>query len=114
MRRTVRGGRPRSGRRTWSARSERGSTTVVGAIAVAVVLTVLMGGVQLGAAVITRHRAEAAADLAALAAAANVVGSAEAACGAAERVTDRMAVLLTRCELRGWTVTVRVEASRPA
>jgi len=97
------------GRRT----GERGSATVVGVAAVLVVLAVFAVAVQLGAAVITRHRAEAAADLAALAAAARVIAGPAHACASARRVTDRMAVRMEGCELDGWEVTVRVEASPP-
>ena len=92
---------------------ERGAATVVGVAAVLVVLAAFAVAVQLGAAVITRHRAEAAADLAALAAAARVTAGPADACASARRVTDRMVVRMEACELDGWEVTVRVEASPP-
>lgn len=90
---------------------EDGSATVVGAAAVLALLAVFAVVVQLGAAVATRHRAEAAADLAALAAAAWSTGGDERACAAARRVTERMSVRLVSCELRGWQSTVNVEAA---
>lgn len=95
------------------AGGERGSATVVGAGLIMVVLALFAAGVQLGSAVITRHRAEAAADLAALAAAAWAVSGPEVACLTAERVARRMAARLASCELDGWDAVVRVTA-RPS
>lgn len=92
---------------------ERGSATVVGLAAVLAVLTFFAIAVQFGAAVTTRHRAEAAADLAALAAAAYAADGTEAACATARRVTDRMAVRMASCELHGWEANVRIEAAPP-
>lgn len=105
-------GRSRSARLR-SGRGEQGSTTVVGLGAVLAVLAVFAVALQLGAAMITRHRAEAAADLAALAAASHAVSGAVDACATARRVTDRMAAGMVSCELRGWEVDVRVEAAPP-
>jgi secretion/DNA translocation related TadE-like protein len=92
---------------------ERGSATVVGVGAVLALLTVFALAVHLGSAVITRHRAEAAADLAALAAAATTVGGTPQACARAQRVADRMATRITSCDVHGWEVSVQVEASPP-
>jgi len=92
---------------------ESGSATVVGAGAVLALLSIFAVTIQLGAATITRHRAEAAGDLAALAAAANAASGAERACAVARRVTDRMTVGLVACELRGWQAIVSVEATPP-
>lgn len=108
------GQRGRGGRASVDERSgERGSATIVGVGAVFVVVALFVVAVQLGAAVVTRHRAAAAADLAALAAAAHVIGGPGQACATARRVTDRMVVRLTSCELDEWDATVRVEASPP-
>ncbi len=63
--------RPPGCRRS-SRRDERGSATVVAAAMVVVLLSVTGGCACLGAAVVARHRAQAAADLAALAAAARL------------------------------------------
>ena len=54
---------------TRSLRTERGSVSVVAAAAVGMALVVTMGTVDVGRALLARSRAEAAADLAALAAA---------------------------------------------
>jgi len=98
---------------TGSLGGEQGSATVVGIGAVLAVLAVFAIAFQLAAAVITRHRAEAAADLAALAAAAYTVSGTSDACATARRVTDRMAVRMVSCELHGWEASVRVEAVPP-
>ena len=56
----------------------------------AVLLAITVGGVCLGAAVIARHRAQAAADLAALAAAGDLADGADAACAQASAVARAM------------------------
>jgi secretion/DNA translocation related TadE-like protein len=78
---------------------ETGSATVCAAGAILVLLTVTVIAVELAAGVIARHRAEAAADLGALAAAEHVLDGQVAACGYAERVAERMAVRLLACRL---------------
>lgn len=83
-----------------------------GVIAVVMVLASLVAGV--GAAMVTRHRAEAAADLAALSGAVHAVSGEEAACARAQRVADRMRVELVGCRLSGWDVSVHVAARPPS
>lgn len=68
--------------------------------------------VAAGSAAVTRHRAESAADLAALAAATHAVSGADDPCGRARWVADRMRAELTACLLDGWEVSVAV-AVRP-
>lgn len=87
--------------------------TVFGAGLVAVLLTIAVAGVQLGAVTITRHRVEASADLAALAAAGLAVGGESAACAQARRVTEPMRVRLLDCRVQGWEVVVEVAAEPP-
>ena len=74
---------------------------------------VALGGLVLtiGAVASARHRANSAADLAALAAAAYGPWGEEHACGLARWVTDRMSVRLTVCQLTGWVVRVEVVAA---
>jgi secretion/DNA translocation related TadE-like protein len=84
----------------------------VGVIAMVMVLAGLVAGV--GAALVTRHRAEAAADLAALSGAVHAVSGEEAACARARWVTDHMGVSLSGCRLSGWDVTVHVAAHPPS
>lgn len=73
------------------------------------------GGVlaSLGAVAVARHRAAAAADLAALAAAGHVIAGQPGACAAAWRVTRAQAAELTGCSISGTTVEVRATARPP-
>jgi secretion/DNA translocation related TadE-like protein len=82
----------------------------------AVLLTVTVGGVYLGSAVVARHRAQAAADLAALAAAARLPAGAESACGAASVIADAMETEVTDCVVDDldMVITVRVGRARAA
>jgi len=92
---------------------DRGSASVwtVGGMAVLLTVTTLL--VWFGAAVETRHHAQSAADLAALAAAGAAVTGETKACGLAEWVTDRMGVTLRSCRLNGWDARVEVAARPP-
>jgi secretion/DNA translocation related TadE-like protein len=76
-----------------------------------VIITVLGLGLMLGGAVLGRHRAESAADLAALAGASDAVSGTDVACGRAAEVARSNGALLTSCSWQGWAVTVAV--SRP-
>ncbi|QIY97390.2 Rv3654c family TadE-like protein [Streptomyces sp. S1D4-11] len=81
--------------------SDRGSATVwtVGAIAV---LCVVFGAVlAMGQAVVVRHRAAGAADLAALAAADHWSDGGTAACAQADRVARAQRARLVRCAVEG-------------
>lgn len=90
------------------AGSDRGSATVWASGAIAVLLVVAVAGIHLGAALLARHRAESAADLAALAAAGRAVAGAEVACARASGLAERMAVELVACRLEGWDALVEV------
>ncbi|HEY9267247.1 MAG TPA: Rv3654c family TadE-like protein [Mycobacterium sp.] len=76
----------------------------------AALLVVTVGGAHVGSAVIARHRAQAAADLAALAAAADVPGGAEGACARAAVLAHAMDAAAVACTLDGLDVVVTVEA----
>jgi secretion/DNA translocation related TadE-like protein len=76
----------------------------------AVMLAVTVGAVQIGSAVIARHRAQAAADMAALAAAGSLTAGAGSACGKAEIVATTMRTALTSCRIDALDVVVAVEA----
>ncbi|WP_205850017.1 Rv3654c family TadE-like protein [Nakamurella flava] len=80
--------------------------TVLVAAGLAALLVVLVAATWLAAAVTARHRAGAAADLAALAGAAVVVRGADAVCAAAVRVAEANGAGLDSCRVTG--VTVRV------
>lgn len=77
---------------------------------VAVLLTVTGGSAYLGTAVVARHRVQAAADLAALAAAARVPAGAAAACTQAAAVARAMRTGVAGCTLDDLDVVVLIEA----
>lgn len=66
-------------------------------------------GAAVGSAVIARHRAQAAADLAALAAAGRVASGQQAACAAAGSVATAMRATVAECALTTLDVVVAVE-----
>ena len=76
---------------------------------VAVLLSVTGGSAYLGSAVVARHRAQAAADLAALAAAARLAAGPEAACAQAKAVARQMRVSTTGCDVDDLDVVVTVD-----
>lgn len=82
---------------------------MVAVAAVAALLCLTGVGAYLGSAVVTRHRAQAAADLAALAAAARLPSGALAACASAAAVARGMTVRVTECRVRDLDVVVAVE-----
>ena len=75
----------------------------------AVLLAVTVGGLYVGAAVIARHRVQAAADLAALAAAGQLAGGQDAACAKASAVAQAMRTAVTGCTVDELDVTVTVD-----
>ena len=74
----------------------------------AVLITVSLGGVWVGAAVLARHRAQAAADLAALAAAARLPAGPESACREAGALAAAMRATLRGCDIAHLDVVVTV------
>lgn len=74
----------------------------------AVLVTVSLGGVWLGAAVLARHRAQSAADLAALAAAGRMPSGAAVACRQADALATAVRANLRSCEVNQLDVTVTV------
>lgn len=77
----------------------------------AVLLAFTVGGVYVGSAVIARHRAQAAADLAALAAAARLAEGADAACAQASVVAQAMRTAVTQCVVEDLDVVITVDAA---
>ncbi|WP_231639314.1 Rv3654c family TadE-like protein [Mycobacterium sp. Marseille-P9652] len=73
---------------------------------VVVLLWLTGAGAYLGSVVVARHRAQAAADLAALAGAARLPSGTAAACARATAVADAMRVTDARCEVDGLDVVV--------
>jgi secretion/DNA translocation related TadE-like protein len=87
---------------------DRGFATVVAAGAIGIVGLLLGALLVLGTAVATRHRAENAADLAALAGAAESVRGREPACARAREVVERNGATLVGCTWIGWDLQVDV------
>ena len=100
-----------------SARGEVGSASVWVLALSGVLALMATAGVLTGVASLARHRAGAAADLGALAAAARVLEGQEAACAAAEAVVVANGAGLRRCVLMGEvaevTVALRVAVALP-
>jgi len=89
---------------------DRGSVTVTACCALAALMVVTAMLVHVGSAVSVRHRAQSAADLAALAAAVGLDRGTEAACAAAREVAGRMRTEVVSCEIDDWDVEVAVTA----
>ena len=93
--------------------ADEGVATVLSAVLSLALLAVAWFGYQLGAVVLARHRAEGAADLAALAAAAQVVRGQDSACERASRVAEEMRVRITECRVDGRDARVCTAAEPP-
>ncbi|AFM19455.1 helicase/secretion neighborhood TadE-like protein [Mycolicibacterium chubuense NBB4] len=87
---------------------ERGSATVLAVMMVLVLVAVTTGAAMVGSAVVARHRAQAAADLAAVRAAAQVSSGPAVACATAKTVAEAMGAALTGCTVEELDVVVRV------
>ncbi|MGI9163427.1 MAG: Rv3654c family TadE-like protein [Mycobacterium sp.] len=87
---------------------ETGAATVLAATFIAILALVSIAGIWLGSAVIARHRAQSAADLAALAAAAGMPTGTAAACGQAAALARAMAARVLACTAEQLDVTVVV------
>lgn len=98
--------------RVRTAARERGSATVWAALCGIALCAVAAGVLGLGQAVAVRHRAGAAADAAALAAADRALWGPQEACATARRVAGAQRARVARCSVRGAVadVTVRVAA----
>lgn len=80
-------------------------------VAIAVLITITCGALYVGAAVIARHRAQAAADLASLAAAGRLPAGTDAACVSASHIATAMDTTLTDCAVHGLDVLITVDAA---
>jgi secretion/DNA translocation related TadE-like protein len=78
----------------------------------AVLLAITFGGFYLGSAVVARHRAQAAADLSALAAAARLAQGVDAACSQAAVIADAMSAAVADCTVDGLDVVITVEVGK--
>ncbi|MET9203371.1 Rv3654c family TadE-like protein [Gordonia sp. NPDC003585] len=88
---------------------DRGNATILAAFAIAALTSIIVLVLYLGAAVVARHRAQSAADLAALAAAIAHAGADGEPCAAARDLASaqRPPAVLAECRLDGDDVVVR-------
>lgn len=91
-----------------------GSATIWTVGAIALLLIVLLFVLTAATVVTTRHRAESAADLAALAAARQAAAGTQSACAQANQLAARTDVTVTACRIQGWDAYVEVDARLPA
>ncbi|MBF6355669.1 flp pilus-assembly TadE/G-like family protein [Nocardia higoensis] len=90
---------------------DKGAATVFACIALVGLIAVTSMLVNFGAVVVARHRAQAGADLGALAAAGVLDNGTDHACARAAAIVRRMGGSVTACEVVGWEVTVSVEGN---
>lgn len=96
----------------WSlVNADHGSATLVAVAMMAVLLAITVACVYLGSAVVARHRAQAAADLAALAAAGRLTQGSGAACAHAVAVAEAMHTTVVDCSVVGLDVVVAVDVT---
>ncbi|MEU3555270.1 Rv3654c family TadE-like protein [Streptomyces fragilis] len=98
------------GGRGGRGRGDRGSATIWAGGILAALCVVFAAVLAMGEAVVVRHRAAAAADLAALAAARHWPDGTTAACAPADRVARAQRARLVRCEIAGEVADVVAEA----
>ena len=79
---------------------------------ITVLLAFTVGGFHIGSAVVARHRAQAAADLAALAAAAQLPDGVAVACGRASTIAQAMSVVVIDCAVDDLDVVISVAAGK--
>ena len=84
---------------------------MLAAILIAALVAVTLAGVQIGSAVVARHRAQAGADMAALAAAAWLPRGANSACRQAAAVSHAMGAALSGCDVDELDVVVAVDVA---
>ena len=102
-------------RHSWKAGGppcgDRGSASVWVLAVGLVVIVVAQAFAMIGSATVAQHRAQTAADLAALAAAMTVLDGEAAACARAAEVSTRNGASLVACHLDGFDVIVTVEVA---
>ncbi|WP_078324442.1 Rv3654c family TadE-like protein [Mycobacteroides salmoniphilum] len=92
----------------WNPRADNGSATIVAVAMMAVLLALTAGGAAVGEAVVARHRAQAAADLSALAGAQRALYGTAPACAEATVVARRVGAAITGCMVEDLDVVVSV------
>ncbi|MCV7422330.1 flp pilus-assembly TadE/G-like family protein [Mycobacterium yunnanensis] len=84
---------------------------MVAAAMMSVLMALTVGGALVGSAVIARHRAQAAADLAALAAAGRLVSGPQVACASAQSLAAVMSATVAACAVEELDVVVTTEVA---
>lgn len=84
---------------------------MLSAVLVATLVVITLAGVEVGSAVVARHRAQAGADMAALAAAMWLPSGAETACRQAAAVSRAMGAALSGCDIEKLDIVVRVDVA---
>lgn len=102
---------PHSNRVSDCAADETGAATVLAAMLIAALTSMVVGGFWLASAVIARHRAQTAADLAALSAAARLPAGPIAACAEADALGTAMGAGVLGCAIEDLDVTVTIAVS---
>lgn len=77
----------------------------------AVLMSLTVGGAAVGSAVVARHRAQAAADLAALAGAGQLTAGPQVACAAAGSLASAMSAAMASCTVAELDVVVTAEVT---
>lgn len=91
----------------WSRpNDDHGSATLIAVAMMAVLVAITVGGFSIGSAVAARHRAQSAADLAALAAAARLPEGVDVACGQASAIANAMNVGVVDCAVEDLDVVI--------
>lgn len=103
-------GEPPGQVRSDAAARDGGVATVFACVACVVMLALAGLGVQLGAVLVARHRAEVAADLAALAGAVVVLGGEQVACARAAAVAQANGAELADCQVIGADLLAQVRS----
>ena len=93
---------------------DEGVSTVFGAMMVGLLIVVTGVCIRLGGAMLARQQAETAADLGALAGAADIFRGPDAACAAAAQVVAANRAQLISCALAGFDVLVQAAVTVPA
>jgi len=92
---------------------DAGVASVLACLALTGLIVMTSVVAYVGVAAAARHRVQAAADLAALAAAGALVEGAEAGCAGADALVRRMNSRMRDCDVAGWDVLVTVEQEMP-
>jgi secretion/DNA translocation related TadE-like protein len=94
--------------------ADQGVSTVFACLSVVLFMAVTVLGIRLGGAMLGRQQAEAAADLGALAGAAQILTGPGPACGIAAEVVTANRGTMTSCRADGLDLLIEVQMAAPA